>query len=1803
MILYKNINNMKIKNILYCLILFFTLNCIIKSEEILEDKYYFQLYPSLENGQSFLFYAYTPDSRKLIINSTYGDKCSITDGGKVNEYPIKGLSSVIAFNNSLLIKTCFGPDKIVEIVNQKNETFTHKRTTANNQNQNLDNIKFCYSNSIYNPQNSNENIIITYWTEFVLWNGKEKYIHKCILFYPKLNIFSQEIEIYSKSNIYARSCITFRSVDIYCTIHTNLLSSESKNNSFTIDTSKIFTSKSEITSVISTNNGENIYQKPMQINKQIHDIFGRNFDAFLTEYHDKDLDKTILVSSLYRKTVSTVWISKSDTFNMYYGVNIEDCYINPHLFNHLIPNQNDLIIIYTMKTGNNMSLVMTRFNLTSSIQYHKKFKEYSMSNYLRNDICSNPKHIQSFFLNSLINYNSNDIEIIRNTGGNYYKYQRDIITLFACADNNNNVYYESKKVMMPQCLNTLDNINNNDKHIIKFRNNVTDIKLDIYNDPNLLSLRNVDIEFLPSGLTENLVFFMVKPKDSDYMHIDFKQTFYIKNPTHIIIRKSKNFRSSKTLSIPYRLKQTLAGGVSTTCHLTSDICNFEFVVEDGIENDCNIEYCLYCIDNICKQCDNDIEGLKLKNNKCNCDEDNGFAPNPKTILDRKICVCKYDYSFYKNTSLCWPNSVLRNGSFYIDAVDDISFIPIYNDCPSECISCKKVNNKVCCLECRNDMKCIDCDSDISGIDGIIDETDEPNDSNICLDKKQIWFKMGEYEFIYAKIQDCIYVFYNNSLFFYSNKKDCTFSSNYDYTHISKCLKNPELKDINKYNNFLNNHYEYNPNDVNVNIIKEIDDYVFHLVNSQTNENITDLVISDKCIKKLINTYNIENENLLIFKVDIKINITKQIEYQLYNPDPKKIDEILNLSYCLYDEYENETERRLDEQVEIYRNDLKMNETKVSIPMNWTEQQYEYIDELYNKKGIFLFNSTDEFYNNVCFSYETPKSTDIYLQDRREKYYITDPICEDGCVLIDYNNITNKIICICNIKTNTEDYSIPNFVQEQTEEIFKDTYILPNIRVLKCFIEAFLYTNKNWYFYISLISIIIYIIIYILRKCTKTEFKKQFKKLNNLIDKLNQDSDSSNQSSENINNSNSSNNNTSNFSKNEENKKNENITKRNITNKPQLLTLRNNIQTNDSNGRIDEKTKKSEEKDKNKKKIEKNKSLISNEEETNNNKSRKSSEDKKEVGANEKKELENKKLDNINKEEGDKEYNENKPNPPKKKINIIDINSEKINQKISERSSQKNDNNFLYMHYQPKNEESNSIHNSKNNQEKKNNKRDIINNLDLKKIENITEEKKSNKLNVTNNYNDNNNRDEKDEIFPINEYKDYKEDNNSWRILIKSINDKEKNEKNLVSNKEEEININKKKNYFEDEKGLKTIKLKGKDKIIDVLFGDEDKEYKLNPPKRRKKKKKKKIQINQENNNNNSKQSDPDNGRRSLVSYESSSNEGDEENEEYNDYFLNKLNYKKAKKEDKRSFYKMFKSIIKTNNIITFILFPEKIKITIENEEEENGTHITQETDKISKITNDNNIINNQEIKEKEIIIDDDYFTKAALVILFFNLFLFLNIVIMINLSSLHFYIGKDINDKTEIKYIIIKIIFPFINFYLSGKIQSLLSIREFFLDQYGNIEMILIKYKNKKGMKILRLHNVETEISKYKTEMKSNAKWVFGIGLILLFLNWYYITCFGGIYNHSFDCLSLHTFISILFAFIVSIILYALSACIRKRSLNKNSLFHNKFFYNFSKKLNPILFYRKKSKLQKKLKKKEKEREHQSENQNQNHQD
>lgn len=96
------------------LLLFIIIKCDTE-----DQKYYFQLYPSQDKDKPYLFYAYTPPSNFMTINTTEKNNCTIIDNSNVSESAIKNLSSVIIYNNDLVIKTCFNPDILVEIKNDK----------------------------------------------------------------------------------------------------------------------------------------------------------------------------------------------------------------------------------------------------------------------------------------------------------------------------------------------------------------------------------------------------------------------------------------------------------------------------------------------------------------------------------------------------------------------------------------------------------------------------------------------------------------------------------------------------------------------------------------------------------------------------------------------------------------------------------------------------------------------------------------------------------------------------------------------------------------------------------------------------------------------------------------------------------------------------------------------------------------------------------------------------------------------------------------------------------------------------------------------------------------------------------------------------------------------------------------------------------------------------------------------------------------------------------------------------------------------------------------------------------------------------------------------------------------------------------------------------------------------------------------------------------------------------------------------------------------------------------------------------
>ena len=100
------------KNVKIIVFLIFILNNIqIKSNDSLKEKYFFQLYPSNDDEKPYIFYVYTPTKNFLTINSTEGENCKIIEDKLVDEYPIIGLSSAHSFNDTFLIKTCFGPNK------------------------------------------------------------------------------------------------------------------------------------------------------------------------------------------------------------------------------------------------------------------------------------------------------------------------------------------------------------------------------------------------------------------------------------------------------------------------------------------------------------------------------------------------------------------------------------------------------------------------------------------------------------------------------------------------------------------------------------------------------------------------------------------------------------------------------------------------------------------------------------------------------------------------------------------------------------------------------------------------------------------------------------------------------------------------------------------------------------------------------------------------------------------------------------------------------------------------------------------------------------------------------------------------------------------------------------------------------------------------------------------------------------------------------------------------------------------------------------------------------------------------------------------------------------------------------------------------------------------------------------------------------------------------------------------------------------------------------------------------------------
>ena len=80
-----------------------------------DDKYYYSMFPSQDIKNPYILYANNPFSEFLTINIERGYISEI-EREEVEDYYFKNISSILLYKKKYLVKTCFAPNKLLEIL-------------------------------------------------------------------------------------------------------------------------------------------------------------------------------------------------------------------------------------------------------------------------------------------------------------------------------------------------------------------------------------------------------------------------------------------------------------------------------------------------------------------------------------------------------------------------------------------------------------------------------------------------------------------------------------------------------------------------------------------------------------------------------------------------------------------------------------------------------------------------------------------------------------------------------------------------------------------------------------------------------------------------------------------------------------------------------------------------------------------------------------------------------------------------------------------------------------------------------------------------------------------------------------------------------------------------------------------------------------------------------------------------------------------------------------------------------------------------------------------------------------------------------------------------------------------------------------------------------------------------------------------------------------------------------------------------------------------------------------------------------
>ena len=578
-----------------------------------------------------------------------------------------------------------------------------------------------------------------------------------------------------------------------------------------------------------------------------------------------------------------------------------------------------------------------------------------------------------------------------------------------------------------------------------------------------------DIEIYYFKQTEEFILF-TRGSDNAFRLIIFDKNFVpINNEGELISKNFPEYHLSLRDSIiylPQYKKYSIISDMQSNDlkhHIRIFITDFTSEIKNDNINNNNINNNSINNNNINNINNNSINNNNINNNNINNNNIN-LLNNEKCLYSNEessklnLCtVCNNALGYYPVNYNYKNNLIYKYKECFNDKTKPINFFfnkekEEYEPCYETCRTCNSRGNATI-------NNCITCD-----FDGIF--RPEKNSTNCVKECKYRYYITSYGQYKCTKDNQC-----NNIASLYIKKKD-------------KCINNCSLDDI-----YI---YQYNgecliecpentkpENNICIAINKEICSYdliEYNIEKNLTNENI------DLIAKSYSNEYIYTNNHISLFKHDYYIitlyknkecinnlglgipqidfgNCTKKVKnkYNINNNLLILIIEKYNegKSIILYSLYNPITGEKLDTKDICDQEKVLIEENLISA-LNSTKINLENLLKL-TGQNINLFNTSSDFYNDICFHFESPNGKDITLRDRLLDYYPNITLCNEGCFCEGINLTTMMALCQCKFTEILSEniFSENAFVSKISDEII-EIITLSNLEILKCYKDVFSY---------------------------------------------------------------------------------------------------------------------------------------------------------------------------------------------------------------------------------------------------------------------------------------------------------------------------------------------------------------------------------------------------------------------------------------------------------------------------------------------------------------------------------------------------------------------------------------------------------------------------------------------------------------------------------------------------------------------------------------------------------------------------